>query len=284
MVEFELVFDGEYADRGLLEFYDASHALVGFQRSLALTTHLVLHGEIITQAPAASGFEILFPAIEEGSWKSKALIVFSAGVAVLSAGKDSPLGQVVTSVYDAALYNVMGFNVDYDKTLQQQYGDYLRNRAITPEKIDSLCEKIETSVAEMHRPIVRSETATRAQIARCGAARRDIGPILSPITYEYVKQTNKEEDESVILGYVSSYNINTFRGRVFSIEEKRPIPFELEELARSKKQIAILTSSQHYNGQDRNSPNALLTLYGRRLNSPSGRTKKFLVQRVENAL
>jgi len=284
VIEFELIFDGGRADEGLLEFYDASHALVGFQRSLALTTHLVLHGEIITQAPFAQGFEIYIPAVQQGSWKSKAIVALSAASMVLSAGKDSPLGQIVTSVYDAALYNVMGFHVDYDETLQEQYASYLRKKSITHEKIDSLCEKIETSVAEMHRPIVRSESATRAQVARCGPLRRDIGPVLSPLTYEYVKQTKKEEGESVLLGYVSSYNINTFKGRIFSLEEKRPIPFELEDSAKTRKQVAVLTGSQHINGQDRNSRDALVALHGQRLISQSGRTKRFVAYLVEQGI
>jgi len=284
MVEFELVFDGAQAERGLIEFYDASHALVGFQRSLALTTHLVLHGEIITQAPATWGFEILFPAVQTGSWKSKAIVVFSAGVAVASAGADSPLGQVVTSVYDAALYNVMGFHVDYEKTLQQQYTEHLAIRSVTPEKIDSLCEKIETSVAEMHRPIVRSKTATRAQVRRCDRGKKDVGPILSPLTYEFVKQTRPENEETVLLGYVTSYNINTYKGRMFSLEQRRPIPFELEDTAKTKQQIALLTNSQHINGQDRNSHTALVALRGNRLVSPTGKIKRFSTRQVEEAL
>jgi hypothetical protein len=58
-MEFELVFKGGRADEGIIEFYDVARALTGFQRSLALTTHLVLNGEVITQAPSAQGFELL---------------------------------------------------------------------------------------------------------------------------------------------------------------------------------------------------------------------------------
>jgi hypothetical protein len=89
-MEFELKYDGGRASEGLIDFYDVSHALVGFQRSLALTTHLVVNGEIITQAPYAQGFEILVPTFEKGSWKSKAIVIFPLAVATLSAGKDPP--------------------------------------------------------------------------------------------------------------------------------------------------------------------------------------------------
>jgi len=48
MVEFSLSFEGDRADRHELDFYDAAQAMLGFQRSLAITTHLVLNGKVIT--------------------------------------------------------------------------------------------------------------------------------------------------------------------------------------------------------------------------------------------
>lgn len=277
MIEFELTFDGGLADDGLLEFYDAARALAGFQRSLALTTHLVLNGEIITQAPSAKGFQIFIPPFIEGSWISKAKIAIGTAFLIGSVGKDSPVGQIVTSVYDAVLLNTMGFHVDYDKTLQDLYYSDQKNRPITAEKIDSLCEKIESSVADMHRPIVISKSATRAQVTDCTKERRPIGPILSPITYDYVKQTNKEKEDILIVGYISSYNINTFQGRIYSVDESRPISFELSEEARNKKTIGTLTRSQHINGQNPFSYEALVRLRCRKLVSATGKIKKYLV-------
>lgn len=276
MLDFELKFDGAEADRGLLEFYDASRALAGFQRSLALTVHLVLHGEIITQAPAAKGFTIYVPPFEEGSWKTKAKVMLGMAFVAGSVGKDSPVGQVITSVYDYALQSTLGFPVDYDKTLQQQYFENQQD-PITESKIDSLCEKIEASVADMHRPIVISKSAKRGQIFRCGHEREMVGPLMSPLTYDYVKQTKKEDEEEQSVGYISSYNINTFTGRIYSIEEDRPIPFELDEGTRDKRTVGIITRSQHYNGQTPFDDRALVTLTCNRLVSVTGRVKRLLV-------
>ncbi|WP_146130846.1 hypothetical protein [Sphingopyxis lindanitolerans] len=281
MIEFELKFDGGFADQGLIEFYDAAKALAGFQRSLALTTHLAINGEIITQAPYARGFKIFVPPFQEGSWKTKAIIVLGATVTLTSAGKDSPLGHLVTSIYDAALYNTMGFHVDYDKTLQQLYSENSRP-SITPEKLDSLCEKIENSIADMHRPIVISETATRAQVEKCGSRSGSIGPVMSPMTYEYVKQTRREDEESFVDGFVSSYNINTFTGRLYSEEEGRPIPFELEEGARVRRIVGMLTRSQHINGQSRFDPKARVRLHCHKLTSPNRKIKRLSVSSVDS--
>jgi len=225
MLKIDLVFKGRRADEGLIDFYDAARALAGFQRSLALTTHLVLNNEIITQAPSAEGFQILIPPFEQGSWKATAIVAFTTAVAITSAGRDSPLGQAVTSVYDAALMNTMGFHVDYSKTIQQQIYEHSHDRGLTSEKIDSLCEKIENSVADMHRPIVVSETAGRAEVIQCGPSPKKLGPDFTAISYEYVRQTIRNENDFISQGYVASYNVNTYKGRIFSLDERRLIPF-----------------------------------------------------------
>jgi hypothetical protein len=282
MFDIELKFAGEDADEGVLNFYDAAKALVGFERSLALTTHLVLNGEIITQSPSLRGAEIYLPHIEEGSWKAKAVVALSAATVVLSAGKDSPLGHVVTSVYDYVLSETMGFHPDYDKTLQQQYHEHLREKGITKEKLDSLSEKIETSVAEIHRPLAITGTAASAQISTSLGNRR-LGPPLSLLTYDYVKQTIKEDEIVEIVGVVTSYNLNTYKGRFLVFDEHRPIPFELTENARNKRNVAALTSSQHFNGQDRSDPRAILKLKAQKLVSTTGRLKRLHVTAAERA-
>lgn len=280
MIGVELRFQGSASDDGLLDFYDAARALAGFQRSLALTTHLVLNGEIITQAPALSGAQILIPAMEQGSWKSKAWIAIGATFTLGSVGKDSPVGQIVTSVYDYALSETMGFHVDYEKTLQQQYHEHLEGKKITAEKIDSLVEKIEPSVADMHRPIVISGTATRADL-RSGFNK--LGPDLSMLTYDYVKQSIVSDSEDEFIGYVSSYNINTFKGRIFCVSEGRPIPFELSYEARLTSIVGLLTRSQHLNGQKRFDPSAAVKIKAFKLTSSSGRLKRLYVTSVQSA-
>lgn len=78
-VEFTLSYEGEEADDHAIDFYDVSQALVGFERSLALTTHLVINGTIITQAPALHGARIIAIPAETGSWKQTAVVVDKNG-------------------------------------------------------------------------------------------------------------------------------------------------------------------------------------------------------------
>lgn len=275
-----LQYDGSLADEHVIDFYDAARALAGFQRSLALVTHLALNGEIITQAPALKGAQIVTEPPEDGSWKTTAVIL--GGVfTVLSVGKDSPMGQIVTSIYDYVLYETMGFHVDYEKTLQQQYHEHMEKLKITKEKLDSLIEKTEPSIADIHRPIIASKTANKARLFvdhRTGTDQ--LGPEMSTITYDYIMEDIIYDVDEEFVGVVSSYNINTFKGRFFVFEEARPIAFELEEGCRGLHAVGPVTQSLGLNAADAKDVRATLILKGKRVSSRGGRLKKILVNKV----
>ena len=59
MIGFTLSFEGNDADNSELEFYDAVQAMLGFQRPLAITIHLIVNGEVIIQAPGLKMPEFL---------------------------------------------------------------------------------------------------------------------------------------------------------------------------------------------------------------------------------
>lgn len=274
-----LQYDGALADEHIIDFYDASRALVGFQRTLALVTHLVINGEVITQAPALRGAQILTLPPEEGSWKTAAAIV-GAAFAIGSVGKDSPVGHVVTSIYSYALYETMGFHPDHDKTLQEQYSEHMKEKGINQAKLNSLMEKIEPSIVEMHRPIVASKTATSAHLYRGDNKDDPLGPEMSLLTFNYLSTEVSSDEEEEFVGVVSSYNINTYRGRLYVFEEGRTISFELADTCRSRRHTSIITSSLRLNDADRADTKATIVLTGFRISSRAGRLKKIIVHEV----
>src|SRR2546428_7773280 len=111
-IEITLSFSGSRADQNEINFYDVSQALIGFERSLALTTHLILNGKIITQAPALKGAEIIAFPPTEGSWKlSAAVLVAATGAYHLgTAPKDTPIGHLIRSGYDYVISEALGFH------------------------------------------------------------------------------------------------------------------------------------------------------------------------------
>lgn len=283
MTDIKLKFEGKLSDNHVLNFYDAARAMTGFQRSLALTTHLVMHGEIITQAPALKEADILVSTPSPGSWEIIASIVGAAWVAG-TAGKDTPLGHMLYSIYDYIISSTLGFHVDYEKSLFQSYRESLTEKGITPEKLESLMEKTESSIGDMHRPIVASQSATSAKLFRLSRSGFDqIGPDMTSLSYDYIARTIRRDELIEHQGLVSSYNVNTYKGRIFLPDEQRPIPFELDEVAKNRESVQIITSSLRTNATSRRESEGLIALYGRRLESSTGRLKALIVNKVEEA-
>ena len=280
MSEFTLTYRGSEADRNQLEFYDAAKAMIGFQRSLALTVHLAANGEIITQAPSLRNAQILVSPPAEGSWEIIATVLAGIGGAMV-APKDSVLGHFTRSLYDYALKATLGIDVDFDKTIRQQHEELCASKGITEEKMDSLIEKTEPAIIEMHRPIVWSQSARRARVRFGPQGDQLVGPTLTPETYEHATRTRKLTTAEEFDGIVSSYNSNTFKGRIFLLDARRPVPFELAEKARDEQTIRLITGSLRTNAIDRlrarRNYSADVTLKAFRHESSTGRLKSLFV-------
>ena len=253
-VKFELSYSGGDTDAHEIDLYDVSQALIGFQRSLAITTHLILNGEIITQAPSLKGAQIFaFPA-EEGSWKIKAgiLILGTAAYQVATAPNNTPLGHLVYSAYDYVISESLGFHVDYNKSLGQLYEENKKKNIELPivreTQLDSVIEKCSAAITEIHRPIYKTKTADIARISTNIDNREvPLSPIFSLDTFQYIIEEYTEEEVEIIRGFVSSYNSNTFKGRIYVPVEERPISFVLSEATREEANIQLIVDSLRAN-------------------------------------
>lgn len=140
----------------------------------------------------------------------------------------------------------------------------------------------------MHRPIIGSKTAINAKLywyPEIGHSKQ-IGPEFSSHTYDYISKTSLERDTSYLDGVISSFNVNTFKGRIYVFEEKRPIPFELGVDARDRTSMYRVTSSLRANARNKNLTSGNIQLKGRRLVTSTGRLKAIVVTEVgepENA-
>lgn len=288
---FVLSYEGFEADQHAVDFYDASYAMLGFQRSLALTTHLILNNKIITQAPSLKGAQIYILPVQEGSLKFWARIVV-VGTALYQLGTaptDTPIGHLVSSVYDYVVHEVTGFHIDYDKSIGQLYEEYNKDKKeklpqIKQSQLDSIAEKCEIAIRDMHRPIIASQTAQQAKISNyTNGEKRPSEALLNNTTYEYINFSENTTSAEEITGYVSSYNNNTFKGRLYVPELKRPIPFVLGDVARNSSTIGLITRSLHMNGQERMKTGSEVTCKAFKSLSHTGRIKSFTIVEVRRA-
>src|SRR5690606_33449879 len=85
-----------------------------------------------------------------------------------TAPKNTPLGHLIFSVYDYVVKESLGVHVDYEKSLGQLYEESRAAKVEVPKieqhKVDALIEKCSTAITEIHRPIYKTQTASRAVI------------------------------------------------------------------------------------------------------------------------
>lgn len=292
-LQFSFAFYGSRADsQHELDMYDAAQALLGFQRSLALTSHLILNDQIITQAPSLKGASIYLLPPEAGSWKATVNWVLAATATynVLTAAPGTPLGHLVHSGYDYVISETLGFHVDYDKSLGQQYQEMKRLEPKLPEltesRFSSLIEKCEPSIREMHRPIYARKSASRAIVtSNATGTERPIGGNFTLETFQHIAQSVRAEKPEVFEGSVTSYNSNTFKGRVFILQSGFPVPFELADGCRGRKSVRIITESLSVNAQREPNETGAGTIYFRahRITSHAGRLKKLEIVQVSES-
>lgn len=253
-VQFELSYKGNDSDNHEIDMYDVSQALIGFQRSLAITTHLILNGKVITQAPALKGAKIFTFPSEEGSWKVKAGIVVlgTAAYHVATAPNNTPLGHLVYSAYDYVISQSLGFHVDYNKSLGQLYEKAEEKKIELPvireAQLDSVIEKCSTAITEIHRPIYKNKTAETAKIfTNINNQEVPLNPTFSMDTFQYIIEEFTNDEIINIRGFVSSYSSNTYKGRIYVPEQERSIPFLLSEFIRGEEVIRNMVDSLRAN-------------------------------------
>lgn len=282
VVTMKLAYSGSEADDHRIDFYDVGKALIAFHRSLALTTHLVLNNEIITQAPALKGASIRAAPASAGSWEILALIALVGKVGTMP--KDTPLGHLIYSVYDYVVKTTLGFHVDYDKSLLQSYLE-LNQQPPSEERIDQLTERCEGPIKDMHRPIVGEKTAEQARIvAIVGQRAIPVAKPLNQATYEHIAHTFRSDSPVSVRGRISSYNTDSFKGRTFLPEYGYPVPFELMEGTRDNETLQLVTDSLAANAlSPTGSGVGYLNLRSYFLTSKAGRLKRLQVVNVSRA-
>lgn len=87
-----------------------------------------------------------------------------------------------------------------------------------------MIEKCSIAITEIHRPIYKTRTADAARISTYIDNRKvPLNPTFSFETFQYIIEEYTEEEAEIISGFVSSYNSNSFKGRIYVPAEERPI-------------------------------------------------------------
>ena len=225
---FEVKFAGGLeAQNSELNLYDLSVALRGIHRSFTIIGNYIATDQIITRVPDAKGINILSYPAEEGSFLVRLAIVFTiAGVFLEKAvtqPRDTVLGNLTWSCYEYVIHKATGLKVSYDTTI---FDEWYREKGKPEHKVESLVQKVESSLYEIHRPIQTNsahEVILKRNTGSDGMIR------LNTRTFDVLNKWIYYDDNVLFYGRVSSYNANTHTGMVYVESEMRAIPFEFDK-------------------------------------------------------
>ena len=156
---------------------------------------------------------------------------------------------------------------------------------VTQSQADSLIEKCENAIQEMHRPIYMSQTAESAEIS-CTLNNQDhqLHRNLDMESYNFIHQTRQADAPEEVEGRISSYNVNTFKGRIYVPAFGRPISFELAPKARTRDAARVITTSLHHNATNQGSVSgSVVHAVVLRNTSKTGHLKRLTVTAISNA-
>lgn len=136
-------------------------------------------------------------------------------------------------------------------------------KALPESKMESLVEKCEVAVRQLHRANSQDWRASHCRNLRLFG------------------NTVRSDERLNFDGRVSSYDMNTFKGRDYLRDSHRPVPFVLNENARTKRNIRLITRSLALNAENPDDPAAELRLVAHSFSSRTGRLKWLLVDEIE---
>jgi len=135
----------------------------------------------------------------------------------------------------------------------------------------------------MHRPIVASETAEAASLlAQVDREQTPLTPKLDRDSYEYMIFTVEDNYPTEVIGLISSYNMNTYKGRIYVDQEARTIPFELSGSARSRHAVSLVTRSLALNADSSTRRGGYIRCLVFRNTSRTGRLKSYRIVEVNS--
>ncbi|HEV2515560.1 MAG TPA: hypothetical protein VGV07_09945 [Devosia sp.] len=192
----------------------------------------------------------------------------------------------MTSAYSYVLSETMGISVDFSKTLGQTITESRSPRVpegLDEGKFDAVIEKVEKAITDIHRPISHSGTATSAIIGVSSGGRivHPLGPTLSSETFDYLNTEIRGDRRHSYVGKVSSYNTNTYKGRVYVEDEGRPVPMTLAEDVQSRRYVRKVVDSLAANAMDRFDAGAEIEFEAYESHSKSGRLKRYYVVDID---
>ena len=219
--EFKFIYKSEDGASSL-DAYDASQALYGISRSIAILTHYTIHRRVIKQAPALEGAKVLIEPPHHGSFEFIVPII-----------ADPDVRAVAQNISAAMLYDLVKVIyrrlVGKSDTPSSAEVQNLVRRA--PGDLDALSDSINEDMVRIYRPLISD--ARQYNITVNGGTVNIVNVVeLNRETYDFAKTKVLGDDQVEFFGEVRSFNGSTIQGRFWIEEEERTVGFSKNKTTR----------------------------------------------------
>jgi len=219
---FKFIYSGGDAENNRLDLYDGAVSLQGIARSLAITTHAFISGEVRTHGESAPGASFFLNPPRRGSFILEATVWITETVAA------------------GLFYDFVSYTFKEAVGLENGADDQRRSlRERIEPTIVELSEVLENPLSSVHRPIQQNTDMT-LMVARPRGQElvtfdAETGKALLPTV---------EQLSDPVVGNVTRYNTISRWGRFFDRSEGRVISFFLEARV-TEHERSLITWSLH---------------------------------------
>lgn len=234
-LDINIRFLGGDASLSRLDMYDGSAALFGFAKTFLISSHFLVNERVIFQAPAAKGVRCYLRTSHPGSWEQVVQIVVDNQEFLLGVGA-ATAKDILKDFTKLVLAQGIGRPA---RAITRHVRDLLARKG---SDVEALKEATEGSLRDAHRTVgMDGRTSIRLISNRERIATFDEG------TKRYVTDVIAESGTHDVMGNISSYNVNSRRGRIYDVALGRTVPFVLDNLVPRRARIATTWSLDRRN-------------------------------------
>lgn len=224
MAEIELqpisiIYRGEISQGNKLDFYNGSRSLEGLARSFQISSHYFFHQQVIFQAPSSRNSKFYLLPSREGSFEQLIQLVVENPDAtnILVSASAGALGHYLKEFINLSFRVAVGKPIS---KLSAWAKDVYKEKK---SDLDALSESLDGPLLSAHRPI----SDVSDQIFLNLNSQQNLSLDISSLNY--LKTRLVSSTPEVRTGTISSYNVNSKRGRFFDASLGRTVPFLMDK-------------------------------------------------------
>ncbi|MBR9653531.1 hypothetical protein [Thalassovita aquimarina] len=266
-INYKLKFEGRDAERHMLEAHPAGHSIEGFSWALGLTLNYGITGRLRYSRDLSKSAKIFISPPKQGSLFYDLNILVQENpflTVVVGSYAMNTVTPYINGLIGYVFKQAMGIGEDFPEGAKK----YLKK--LKGDELTAISQRIEPPLTRAHTAIGR--TADEIILDRSGAEIVKLD--------QYTKENLKAQPVGTydtLDSNVTSFNILTGNGRLYSPETETTIPFALRDNYRHGTTTSLIASMDQYSlGRM-----GTIRIVGERVETSGGRLVKYIVGSAE---